>query len=356
MISVANKFRYYYRLEATDITGGEPSIYHDPKLKTRGLVSRMEDGRNQHLEALVEHCANIGLAPHIITHGGNNTEAYTKGIEDVGLDCWEFSLHGLGRVGDDTFGVGHKLLVVGHGGREVEDHFEKMVNNAKYTTRPIRWNCSITGDTYKELGNWARFLVERYPPTVGNMISFMAYDTWAVDQHPEWQKSYREYAPHIAEAVEILESYGWEANVRYVPLCIAEEFGFSDNAKQHYQIQTECWEWCILASTDARLEYCGGDVDRGQTTEAAFWERVMRHRMRICDAKARQRQPLCPPCHTCAARNICEGPDPSYLHAFGADEYKPIRSEDVGLPPNSLIADVNHFLHRGKPAKEAAHA
>lgn len=356
LIARANKFRHYYGLEATDISGGEFTEYHDPKMKERGFSSRTDDGRNRQLEYLIEHCANIGLAPSLITHAGRLTEAAVKGVEDARLDCWEFSLHGLGRIGETEYGVGHKLLVVGHGDKEVEDHFEKMIAASKHCTRPIRWNCSVTGQTYRELPAWADFLIERYPPTVGNMIVWMSYDTWGVGQHPEWQKSYREYAPYIAKAVTKLEAAGFEANVRYIPLCIAHEFGFADNAHQHYQIQTDPWEWDIQATQDVELRHPFGDVGRGVITEEAFWDRALSERIRICDGKGRQRQPFCKPCQSCTARNICEGPDLSYLDAFGPDEYKPVRSEDVGLPPDSLISDINHFLHRGKPVEEPVNA
>jgi hypothetical protein len=350
----ANKFRHYYGLEATDITGGEPSIYTDPSLKQRGLVSRKDDGRNQHLEALVEHCANIGLAPSIITHGGNNTEAYTKAIEDVGLDCWELSLHGLGRLDDVDHGVGHKLLVVGHGNKEIPDHFASIIKAASYTTRPIRWNCSVTGHTYTELGDWSRFLVDRYPATVANFIAWMAYDTWGNENHPEWQMNYTDYAPHIAEAVQTFEKHGWECNVRYFPLCIAREYGFAANTHQHYQIQTDPWEWDIASTQNLQLKLPWGQVRRNQLTSDAFWGIMFEERIRQCDAYARGRQPQCPPCQDCAARKICEGPDLSYVNKYGTDWLSPIKSEEVGLPPNSLIVDVNHFLYNEVPSEKAA--
>lgn len=310
----------------------------------RGLKHKYSDGRNDHLAYLVRHCANIGLAPSIITHGANNTKALTKQIEDAGLDTWEMSLHGLGTHNNVAYGDSHQRIVVHHGGRPATDHFGQMVDNAAYTTRPIRWNISVTGHTFEDLPGWARFITERFPPTVGNMIVWMAYDSWGTDNVPEWMKNYTDYAPFIAEAVTILEEKGWEANVRYFPLCLARKWGFAANTHQHYQIQYDPWEWAFEATGDKELLHPYGDVGRGKITEEGFWRQAESIRMKTCDAYARHRQPLSPPCQSCAARTICEGPDPLYTHQFGHEWLEPISAESVGLPEGAVLADVNYFL------------
>ncbi len=342
-----SKFRQYYGLNAVDITGGEATIYVDPALSKRGLKHKHPDGRNDHLAYLVQYCSNIGLAPSIITHGANNTEALTKQIEDAGLDTWEFSLHGLGEHNGVEYGRSHDSLVVGHGDRAVPDHFGRMVDNAAFAKRPIRWNISVTGQTYRDLPGWARFITERFAPTVANMIAWMSYDTWGPDNVPPWMKNYTDYAPYIAEAVDVLETAGWEANVRYFPLCLAKEWGFAANTHQHYQIQYDPWEWAFEATSDKRLRRSWGDVERGWLTEDEFWRQAVSLRTRSCDAYARQRQPQSPPCQSCAARNICEGQDSLYTTVFGTDHLTPIRSEDVGLPEGAVLNDVNYFLTAG---------
>lgn len=346
----ASRYRHYYGLNATDISGGESTIFVDPALTKRGLKHKHSDGRNDHLAYLVRHCANIGLAPSIITHGANNTEALTKQIEDAGLDTWEFSLHGLGEHNGVVYGRSHEALVVGHGNRAVPDHFGRMVDNAAFADRPVRWNISVTGHTYLDLPGWARFVTERFPATVGNMIVWMAYDSWGPDNVPEWMKNYTDYAPYIAEAVGILEAAGFEANVRYFPLCLAKEWGFAANTHQHYQIQMDPWEWSYEATSDKVLQHPYADVERGKITEEEFMRQAVSLRTRSCDAHARQRQPKSPPCQSCAARNICEGPDSLYLHQFGHEYLTPIRSEDVGLPEDGVLADVNFFLRAGDDA------
>lgn len=343
----ANKYRFYYGLSATDVSGGEPTIYHDPALAKRGLKHKRDDGRNEHLEYLIRHCANIGLAPSIISHGANYTETSIKALEDAGVDTFEMSLHGLGRIGDRVLGHGHRLTVVGHGDKEVEGHFEKMVHNARFVKRPLRWNTTVVGQTYKDLPGWARFLVAEFPPTVANMITWMSYDTWGPDNVPEWMENYPTYAPYIAEAVGILEGGGYECNVRYFPLCLARKWGFAANTHQHFQIQYDPWEWAFEATADKELMHPYGDVERGKITEEGFWRQAVSIRTKICDAYARQRQPLSPPCQSCAARNICEGQDSLYTTVFGTDHLTPIRSEDVGLPEGAVLADVNHFLRVG---------
>lgn len=342
-----SKFRNYYGLNAVDLTGGEATIFSDPALSKRGLKHKHPDGRNDHLAYLVQFCSNIGLAPSIITHGANNTEALTKQIEDCGLDTWELSLHGLGTHNGEKYGSSHEQIVVHHGGRPAEQHFGQMVDNAAFAKRPIRWNISVTGQTYKDLPGWARFITERFPPTVANMIAWMSYDTWGPDNVPEWMENYPTYAPFIAEAVDILESGGYECNIRYFPLCLAKEWGFAANTHQHYQIQMDPREWAFEATADKRLPHPYSDIERGKITEDEFWRQAVSLRTRSCDAYARQRQPLSPPCQSCAARNICEGQDSLYTHVYSHDHLHPISAADVGLPPNGVLADVNYFLTAG---------
>ncbi|HUW82207.1 MAG TPA: radical SAM protein [Phycisphaerae bacterium] len=300
----ANLFRHYYGCEATDITGGEPMMLP-------GLVD------------LVRHCANIGLAPSIITNGQLCGERRVKEIEDAGLDCWEFSLHGLGRLEDKALGAGFAQMVRRANGEPDGEGFGKLIHNADRCTRPRRWNCTVTGHTAPELRQWATFLVERYPPTVANFIQFMPYHGWG-NQKPDFQWTYTKCAPYIADAIMALEGHGWEVNVRYFPFCVADQYGFARNCKMHYQIQYDPWEWAIEASmrTDMReVEQAGG---------------VEAFRRRVCDNYAFGRRNET--CDKCSARSICEGPDVQYQRRFGLEELKPFDGEQ--------ITDVNHFLHQ----------
>jgi len=340
-----NKFRYYYGLNATDITGGEPTVFNDPILTERGLNWKHEDGRNEHLEYLVRHCANIGLAPSIITHGQNVTEAAAKALEEAGLDTFEFSIHGLGVLDGKKLGEGHKRLVLKHGsdgGRQYDGGFQRIIDGSRACSRPIRWNSTVVEPTYQELPGVAKFLTENYPPVVYNMIFFMPYHRHGLIDSPI-QVKYTTGAPYMAEAVRAAEAAGWEVNCRYFPPCVGHKFGFARNCIMHYQIQCDPWEWALEATTDCQLPNPWSHVERGVVSEDQFWENSVRERVRICDVHARNRHAHSPPCQRCAARQICEGPDVQYARRFGTEELEPFKPEDFGLPEASLVADPMAF-------------
>jgi hypothetical protein len=334
----ANKYRHYYGLNATDITGGEPTIYCDPALTKRGLKHRLPDGRNEHLEYLVRHCANIGLAPSIISHGQNYTEAMVGALEDCGVDTFELSIHGMGTLDGQKLGEGNRRLVVLHGGKEKEDGFQHLIDGSKHMSRPIRWNSTVVEQTFRELPDVARFLVDRYPPVVYNMIQFMPYHQHAI-QDREFQMTFTDCAPFIAEAVRIVEAAGWECNVRYFPPCVAQSYGFGRNCEMHHRIQYDPFEWAFEATTDCVLKNPWSSVERGWFEEQEFWQNARRERQRLCDAIARERQPRCPPCQSCAARKICEGPDVQYVLRYGPDEMRALEARDLGMEEGSLALD-----------------
>lgn len=341
LVCRANKYCHYYGLTATDITGGEPLIYHDPKLTDRGLEHHLPDGRNEHLEYVVRHCASIGLAPSIITHGQRLTAEAVAALEDAGLDTWEFSIHGLGVLDGKKLGEGHKRLVLKHGskgGCQYEGGFQRMIDGSRICSSPIRWNSTVVEPTYKELPALARFLTERYPPVVFNMITMMLYYKHS-QEYPAFGLKYTEVAPYIAEAVQIVEAAGWECNVRYMPPCVGHKFGFARNCECHYRIQHDWAEWALEATTDCQLPYPWSHVERGLVSEARFWDEAKRERARLCDIHARARQPHSKPCQECAARKVCEGPEVAYSRKWGTDEFKPLGGQDFGLAEGALAID-----------------
>jgi len=353
---MANKFRHYYGCNATDITGGEATIYCDPALTKQGLQHRMPDGRNQHLEYLVEHCAGIGLAPSIITHGQNLTESMVKVIEDRGLDTWEISFHGLGELDGKKLGDGHKRLVrvgsrKGTGPKEVEGGFQKMMDGARHCTRPLRCNATVVEQTYRELPALAIFLLEHFCPgangvmKVFNMIQFMPYHTHAT-KDADFQVKYTDAAPFIAEAVEIMEASGVEVNVRYFPPCIGHNYGFGRNCLMHYQIQRDPWEWAYESTVHAVLPIAWSAVRDGSASEQDFWDQAARLRTKICDQHARHRHPYSPVCGECAARKVCEGPDRQYAKRWDvSSELIPFTAEMLGMPNDGVTYDPNVFLN-----------
>jgi hypothetical protein len=309
LLAHANKFRHVYGLEYCDISGGEATIY-GPK---------DEHGRRPQLEALIDHCSNIGLKPTIITHGQNNTESLVKGVEDAGLQDWLISLHGLQS--------GHDRSVVGHNGKG-EGGWNKLTSNLKHCTRPIRFNTTAQDFNNVELPGLATWLTNHQAPTVWNIIQFNPFFAWGTKEVIEFQARMEDLAPYIGEAVHIAESYGWEVNVRYFPFCVAAPYGFAKNCVTFYGTQYDHWEWCLMATNAismSKVEAAGG-LEAGRR----MW----------CDAIAKSRSN--PKCDSCRFHPICEGPSEQYQKRFGIEELMPMAGEP--------ITDIAYFAKGGSYA------
>lgn len=297
IMMIINRFRWVYGLDACDISGGEPTIY--PKL-----------------EKVVEHCANIGLRPTIISHGQNCTEQKVKALEDAGLDDWLISLHGLG--------ANHDSAVVNKKG-DGTGGFEKLVQGLSYMKRPVRFNSTLQKHNYTILPDMARWLRDNREPTCWNMIQFNPFNSWESREEIDFQVSMSELGPKIAEAIEIAETAGFEVNVRYFPFCIAAKYGFEKNCINYYQTQYDPWEWGLEA-TQRRTK---DDITRHGGTE------IMRRL--ICDNIRQSR--MNPMCQTCRFSSICEGPTIQYQKRYGVGELQP----GHGTP----ITDVTYFEKYG---------
>lgn len=300
MIGHANRMRHYYGLRYCDISGGEATIY-GPKDK---------QGRRPHLEALISHCANIGLKPTIITHGQNNTPELVKGVEDAGLEDWLISMHGL----ED----GHDNLVVNHSGKG-DGGWGRLVANLPNITRPARFNSTIQAFNYHELPGQARWLADNMPPTVFNMIQFNPFFAWAGKEVIEFQERMTVLAPYVAEAVEIAEAAGWEVNCRYFSPCVAAEYGFERNCIGYFQTQIDPWEWSLVATEKVPMTAIRQFGGNHQTNLA------------MCRSIAERRgNDVCRSCRFFG--NVCEGPPEQYAARFGLDELRPVAGEPVTDP------------------------
>jgi len=289
MIGTANLHRHYYGVTATDITGGEATIY-------KGIVP------------LVRHCANIGLRPTIITHAqllrddwklGYERPLYQE-IEDAGLDDWLVSLHGGSAASHDAF-LGK------------EGSFDRLLVGINNVTRPVRFNTTLVDWNYKDLP--VDVLLDR-PPTVWNAINWNPFHFWSTDGAREvidFQATYREIAPYLARAIEQLEPAGWEVNVRYWPLCIAEEFGFAENVSGFHQVPFDPWEWRLCVTNRVptpAIDQMGG------------WYEAER-----AAATATTKPRANATCSACRYQNVCDKPPQQYQAKYGIDELRPTLGE-----------------------------
>lgn len=291
MIGHANRMRWYYNLRYCDISGGEATIY-GPKSK---------DGRRPWLEALIGHCARIGLKPTVITHGQNNTPELVKGVEDAGLEDWLISMHGMEE--------GHDNLVVNHSGKG-GGGWQKLVDNLKNITRPARFNSTIQAFNYQELPTQAAWLADNMPPTVLNLIQFNPFFAWAGKEVIEFQEKMTTLAPYVAEAVHTAEAAGWEVNVRYFSPCVAAEWGFERNCVGYFQTQIDPWEWSLVATEKAPMNWVQSVGGMHQANM-----QICRH---IAQSRANDK------CRECRFfGGACEGPPEQYVKRFGIDELRP---------------------------------
>jgi hypothetical protein len=290
----ANLFRHYYGLTACDISGGEATIYRD-------------------IVPLIRHCAAIGLAPTIITHGQNNRDDWKpwnksmplyQEIEEAGLDDWLISLHG-------DSAASHDAVLCESGS------FDRLIHGLGRVKRPVRFNTTIQATNIHDLP--VRVLLDRQP-TVWNPIMFNPFHYWAdkVKMEIDFQVSYREAAGPLARAIERLEAAGWEVNVRYWPLCIAKEFGFEANVSGYHQVPFDPWEWRLNVTQRIPLEKIEADGGwyAAERTRAAEW------------MKARDN----PSCQGCSLGLICDKPPSQYQAKYGCGELKAIHGPMISNP------------------------
>ncbi len=303
----ANLFKHYYGLDGCDITGGEPTIYKD-------------------IVPLVKHCKDIGLSPRIITHGQNVRDDFRvekgvplyKRIEGAGLDVWRFSLHGGSAPSHDS------VLCQ-------EGSFGRITANLDKPSVEMHFNTTLLNTNYKDLP--VNILKDR-PPTVYNIIYFLPYLHWSTaegQKDADFQVAYREAAPYVARAFETLEALGWECNLRYWPLCIAEEFGFAENVCDYYQVPFDPWEWRLNVTARSPLNRIASE---------GGW--VPSELKRAKEFMSGRDNPIC---DDCSYRGICDKPPQTYQAKFGISELVQIKGD--------LIRDPLHFQSR-RGVSEAA--
>ena len=297
LLQHANVFRHHYGLDACDITGGEPTIYKTP---TGDIVD------------LVQHCSNIGLKPTIISHGQNNRDDFKlkrdvpvyKAVEAAGLNDWLLSLHGGSPDSHDAV-------------LSSEGSFDRLVGGLERLERPVRFNTTLLD---KNLNDLPVNVLKDRPPTVWNLINFNPFHVWAGEKAEEidFQVSYTESAEQVAKAVDELEGLGWEVNVRYWPLCIAEKHGFAANVCGYHQVSDDPWEWRLNATMRTPMkiiEQQGGWVK----SERKLATEMMESRTN-------------PVCAKCAYSRICDAPPEQYQKKYGLDELQPADTDRLNDP------------------------
>ncbi len=357
--AICDTLRNFYGDTAIDIQGGEPSIYPD-------------------IIALVRHCHDIGLHPTLITNGlflsrPGKLEAY----RDAGIRDFLVSLHGLGETHDE---------VVGRSGAYEE--ITKSIERMRELDIPFRFNCTMSEPVVALLPQIAQKAIE-YGAYVLNYIAFNPFgDQETGHRTARNVPTYSDIKGKLTEAIDMLERAGIEANVRYLPLCIAEPrhrknfYNFQQLSYDTHEWNFESWLWTMMGPQMGRPDCPQGPTVRigwgasqvyrpthplsrrifatgrpGLTRivyglqhlaariNAALYGRDALYRI---EARVRARHDCQykyhAVCDRCAAKDICDGFHGDYADFFNTDEASPITDVPHTDDPRFFIQNQEKFV------------
>lgn len=348
--------RDVYGNTSIDIQGGEPTIYPD-------------------ILELVRYCREIGLYPTLITNAlvlGRPGEV--EGYRDAGLRDFLVSFHGIGAVHDEVV--------------RVKGAYDKLIaglDRMKEVGLPIRFNCTMSKPVIPLLPAIARKAIE-YGAYAVNYIAFNPFgDQETGIRTHENVARYSEIRPALAESIDLLEAEGVETNVRYLPLCMAEErhrknfYNYQQLSYDTHEWDYQSWLWTMMEPQMSKpgsvgpwfrlgvgarkIYYCNGVVVRdmyagrpmlrmkfGAQRLLARCEQAILGKEVLYRKEARSRASVdCnyryhEGCSRCSFQAICDGFHGDYADFFGTDEARPVLSGAKIDDPTHFIAEQVKFV------------
>lgn len=299
-------YKHYYDFTHVDVTGGEPTIFP-------GLFE------------LVQHAADIGLKPCIISNG-----------QIPG--CWEkLRDHGL-----------HDVLLSIHGFQEDQDaitqkkgSWDQLLRTFKKLQKmdfSFRTNCVVGIWDYQYLPELAKFIAKEVRPRIHNFIVFNPHEgnQWGRDYEGtrrkfEEQAGYQTVAPNLKKAIDTLVNAGIWPNVRFMPMCLME--GYEQYICNFYQWQFDPHEWFYHQYSHKNL------LKRVKlATEAGFYGGGIDAALAYVGKQIETNNNVyAKTCKECSYFKICDGIYPQYEQFFGLNEFKPVNHKD------GMIEDPMHF-------------
>ncbi|MEX2015762.1 MAG: radical SAM protein [Candidatus Hydrogenedentales bacterium] len=347
---VCHTLRYHYGNTAIDIQGGEPTIHPE-------------------ILDLIRYCDEIGLYPTLITNGLvlAKPEKLAE-FKQAGIRDFLVSLHGIGEIHDEVVcrkGAYEKIIAA----------IENMVAQEV----PFRFNCTMSKPVVPILPEIARKAVQ-YGARAVNFIAFNPFEDQetGIRTHENVAK-YSDIKPKLNEAMDILEAAGIECNVRYLPLCMAEEkhrknfYNLQQLPYDHHEWDYASWMWTGMqpqrmkggklnppyklgryarrlyltnpqelversekAPLRERLFYAAqgvvskaGELVKGRE----YWYHREGKARAIMDLHYQQHEK----CGQCSLRNICDGFHGDYANFYGTDEAAPV----TGMP---VVDDPRYYI------------
>lgn len=342
--------REFYGCTSIDIQGGEPTIFPD-------------------ILELVHYCREIGLAPTLITNGlalarREDLEPYIE----AGIRDFLVSLHGVGEVHDQVVGR--------EGAAEACIH---AIANMQELGIPFRINCTMSAPVVPQLAAVAEEAA-RHGALAVNFIAFNPFCDQATEKRTAQNvPKYSDVKHHLTAALDVLDAAGIEANVRYLPFCMAEErhrkswYNFQQLPYDLHEWDFASWQWTML---QPQMMQQGGLVPAfhiacgGRVIYRRRWGQLMKlfekqpkagvalmvgqhvlgkaaqalqgkERLYRNEAKRRAEEDCHyryhGACEQCALRPICDGFHGDYADMFGTVEAQPV----TDLP---RINDSLHFI------------
>ena len=334
---ICHTLRFFYGNTAIDIQGGEPTIHPD-------------------ILELIRYCDEIGLYPTLITNGLALAKPEKLAqFKEAGIRDFLVSLHGIEEIHDQVVcrkGAYEKIIAA--------------IENMVAQDVPFRFNCTMSKPVVPILPDIARKAVH-YGANAVNFIAFNPFEDQetGIRTHDNVAR-YSDIKPKLAEAMDILEQAGIECNVRYLPLCMAEErhrknfYNLQQLPYDHHEWDYASWMWTgmqpqrmkpgalnipyklgrlarrvyvqdasglikrleerpIREKLFYRAQYLvakAGELLKGRD----YWYRREARLRAIADLKYQHHEK----CQQCSLRNICDGFHGDYAQFYGTDEAEPV--------------------------------
>lgn len=357
--TICTTLRETYGNTSIDIQGGEPTIHPD-------------------IFEIIRHCRDIGLYPTLITNGlALPKPGLLEQFKEAGVRDFLVSLHGLGETHDEVVGrkgSSEKIL------RSIERMVELDI--------PFRFNCTMSKPVIPLLPQIAEKAVQ-YGARAVNYIAFNPFgDQETGVRNTENVPTYGSIRPKLAEAMDLLEKAGIEVNVRYMPLCMAEEgqrknfYNFQQLSYDLHEWDYQSWIWTMMQPQmmkegalvpPVRLGVGASKIYRGYSHRArdvynkypklgrlallaqhgvARIQQATRGMDTMLREEAKYRAAVdCKyrydaACGGCALKDICDGFHGDYAEFIGTNEAEPVN----GIPP---VRDPLHYIqHQEKYVEE----
>ncbi|WP_243358623.1 radical SAM protein [Fundidesulfovibrio terrae] len=290
-----------------DVTGGEPCAHPD-----------MPD--------VVAHGTSLGLKGRIITLGQLLTgrDRLLDRLLDAGLTDFLFSMHAVDEERFKSFTGGSWNRLSG-----VLDELEGRGFAYGANSVIFEGNLDHLEDIARESARRLTY--------VHNFIVFNAYHEWNSRHRAAGvQARYRDVAPRIARAVEILDGAGVAVNIRYVPLCVFP--GLTRHVVGLLGLPYDPFEWRNRAcNPDREPAYCAEILpipESGVRERFAFapLEERLPNGTGLMGMRGERFTVFPAKCASCAALPACDGVDPKYLERNGDAEFMPFPSMDLSGP------------------------